>query len=216
MLAYLRSHLTYANVVATLALLFAMTGGALAASHYLVNSTRQINPKVLKQLKGATGPPGPAGAAGTGGVPGTKGERGEQGPRGVEGPPGPAGGPAVHWNQSVKSTKTVTLDTAGPFTVLGKCTVGEGEASAQTYLESSEAGAWVDISELAPTKLTAGQQVEIGEEAEGEAGKGTFLAPEATFSALSADGAHSLDGMAADGAFAGGSACTFAGYAIGE
>jgi hypothetical protein len=29
----LRKHLSYANIVATLALLFAMSGGALAASH---------------------------------------------------------------------------------------------------------------------------------------------------------------------------------------
>jgi hypothetical protein len=31
----MRRHLSYANVVATLALVFAMTGGAFAASHYL-------------------------------------------------------------------------------------------------------------------------------------------------------------------------------------
>jgi hypothetical protein len=43
----IRRRLSYANVVATLALVFAMSGGALAASHYLVNSTKQINPKVL-------------------------------------------------------------------------------------------------------------------------------------------------------------------------
>jgi hypothetical protein len=51
----IRRHLNYANVVATLALLFAMSGGALAASHYLINSTTQINPKVLKKLKGRSG-----------------------------------------------------------------------------------------------------------------------------------------------------------------
>ncbi len=48
-----RRHLTYANVVATLALVFAMTGGALAAKHYLINSTSQINPKVLHKLTGS-------------------------------------------------------------------------------------------------------------------------------------------------------------------
>jgi hypothetical protein len=55
------SHLSYANVTATLALVFAMSGGALAANHYLVNSTEQINPKVLKKLKGATGTTGAVG-----------------------------------------------------------------------------------------------------------------------------------------------------------
>lgn len=51
-----RRRFTYANVVATMALVFAMSGGALAASHYLINSTRQINPRVLKSLRGRRGP----------------------------------------------------------------------------------------------------------------------------------------------------------------
>lgn len=45
-----RRHLSYANVAATLALLFAMSGGALAAKHYLVSSPKQISPKVLKSF----------------------------------------------------------------------------------------------------------------------------------------------------------------------
>jgi hypothetical protein len=49
-----RRHLSYANVTATLALVFAMTGGALAANHYLLTSTKQISPKVLKQLTNQT------------------------------------------------------------------------------------------------------------------------------------------------------------------
>jgi hypothetical protein len=85
-----RRHLTYANVTATLALLFAMSGGALAASHYLINSTRQINPKVLRHLKGNRGPRGPAGIRGIaiqgpGGANGIKGTRGEPGKIGPEG-----------------------------------------------------------------------------------------------------------------------------------
>ncbi len=49
-----RRHLSYANVTATLALVFAMTGGAFAANHYLLTSTKQISPKVLKQLTNQT------------------------------------------------------------------------------------------------------------------------------------------------------------------
>ena len=60
----IRKHLSYANVVATLALVFAMSGGALAAQHYLVNSTKQINPKVLKKLRGRPGARGGFGATG--------------------------------------------------------------------------------------------------------------------------------------------------------
>ncbi len=75
----------YADVAATVALVLSMSGGALAASHYLINSTRQINPKVLKKLTGKTGATGPTGIAGTSGQPGS------QGPTGPKGEPGPEG-----------------------------------------------------------------------------------------------------------------------------
>jgi hypothetical protein len=76
----LRKHLSYANVVATLALLFAMSGGALAASHYLINSTKQINPKVLRKLAGKTGKTGPPGPQGPQGATGLQGAEGKEGP----------------------------------------------------------------------------------------------------------------------------------------
>src|SRR6266516_6405599 len=88
-----RTHLTYANVAATLALVFAMSGGALAAKHYLINATKQISPKVLKALKGKTGKAGATGKegpAGKDGAPGAPGGPGKEGPRGPEGAPGSA------------------------------------------------------------------------------------------------------------------------------
>lgn len=84
-----RARLTYANVVATLALLFAMSGGAIAASHYAISSTKQIKPSVLKKLRGKTGRPGAVGAKGTAGstgAPGAPGITGLVGPRGESGP----------------------------------------------------------------------------------------------------------------------------------
>jgi hypothetical protein len=115
----MRRRITYANITATLALVFAMSGGALAATHYLINSTKQISPKVLKALKGkagptgpigpqglkgepggptgATGPQGPKGETGATGVtgltgaPGKEGKEGPEGPEGFEGPEGPEG-----------------------------------------------------------------------------------------------------------------------------
>jgi hypothetical protein len=77
--------LSYANVTATLALVFAMSGGALAAKHYLITSTKQFKPSVLKQLRGNAGAPGTPGAKGASGPPGAAGApgaRGEPGPRG--------------------------------------------------------------------------------------------------------------------------------------
>ncbi len=69
--------LTYANVAATLALFLAVGGGtALAARHYLIVSTSQVKPNVLRALRGNrgyrgyrgyTGAAGPAGATGLAG-----------------------------------------------------------------------------------------------------------------------------------------------------
>lgn len=79
MLSSIRRRMTYANVVASLALLFAMSGGAIAATHYLITSQRQISPKVLKTLKGSTGRRGATGAAGAPGAPGAPGASGAPG-----------------------------------------------------------------------------------------------------------------------------------------
>jgi hypothetical protein len=95
-----RRHLNYANVVATLALVFAMSGGALAAKHYLINSTKQIKPSVLKSLKGNSGK---TGAAGPGGP------AGPAGPAGPGGPAGPAGSAvAFAYVTGVAATPTLT------------------------------------------------------------------------------------------------------------
>ena len=79
----LRRHLSYANVVATMALVFAMSGGALAASHYLITKTSQIKPSVLKKLKGNIGHTGATGPSGPSGPPGSAGKEGQQGALGT-------------------------------------------------------------------------------------------------------------------------------------
>jgi len=119
----MRRHLTYANVVATLALVFAMTGGALAAKHYLINSTSQINPKVLKKLHGAKGRTGATGARGAQGLPGASGGPGAEG---KQGPLGPSNAYTA-LNTSFVETKfpeNVTLASvnvpAGSYVVTGK------------------------------------------------------------------------------------------------
>src|SRR5580704_6817888 len=94
MTSKIRRHITFANVTATFALLFATSGGALAAGKFLITSTKQISPKVLKSLKGtsgkngATGPAGPAGPAGPSGSAGPSGAAGTPGPEGKEGKAG--------------------------------------------------------------------------------------------------------------------------------
>lgn len=91
MLSWIRRRVTFANVTMTLALVFAMSGGAYAAKHYLITSTKQISPKVLAQLhgkNGTNGAQGPAGPAGPAGAQGSKGETGPSGKDGAEGAPG--------------------------------------------------------------------------------------------------------------------------------
>jgi hypothetical protein len=86
-----RMHLTPSTVIATLALVFAMTGGAYAAKHYLITSTKQISPKVLKALKGANGKAGAAGANGVNGAQGAQGTAGANGKDGANGSNGKDG-----------------------------------------------------------------------------------------------------------------------------
>ena len=62
-----------AMVVACLALFVASAGTSIAAKHYLITSTKQIKPSVLKQLKGAKGSRGYTGAQGTQGLKGDAG-----------------------------------------------------------------------------------------------------------------------------------------------
>jgi hypothetical protein len=80
-----RMHMSPTGVVAVLALVFAMTGGAYAASRYVITSTKQISPKVLKALKGAAGSAGANGAQGPAGPAGASGAKGENGAAGANG-----------------------------------------------------------------------------------------------------------------------------------
>jgi hypothetical protein len=84
------------GVIALLALFFALGGTAIAAKHYLITSTSQIKPSVLRQLHGQTGAVGPQGASGV---------TGPQGPTGPQGTQGPAG------------ASNATYVTAGPYLV---------------------------------------------------------------------------------------------------
>lgn len=82
------------NLVAWLALFVAMGGTSLAATHYVITSSKQIKPSVLRQLRGAhgrTGGRGPTGASGQAGVAGAKGQTGAAGAIGSTGAAGAEG-----------------------------------------------------------------------------------------------------------------------------
>jgi hypothetical protein len=127
--------LSYANVAATLALVFSMSGGALAAKHYLINSTGQINPKVLKKLKGtpgrigasgATGAIGSSGATGAPGAAGKEGAPGKEGAKGEQGSPGVSGYEVVEGNVAKGSGSGFNLAISIAKCPAGKSILGGG------------------------------------------------------------------------------------------
>jgi hypothetical protein len=71
-----------AVAIASVALFFSLAGTGLAASRYLITSTSQIKPSVLKTLEGKQGP---AGAPGANGAPGAVGATGAAGAPGAAG-----------------------------------------------------------------------------------------------------------------------------------
>lgn len=108
MFSSIRKRLTFTNVAMTLVLVFVMTGGAFAAGRYVITSTRQISPKVLKSLKGANGANGIPGAAGPQGAPGAAGKEGPEGKQGQQGEKGPAGEKGPEGKQGPKGEKGTT------------------------------------------------------------------------------------------------------------
>jgi hypothetical protein len=110
MLSKLGPRLTYANVIATIALFVALGGGAYAAATLppssvgaaqiqrdAVSSSKVKNGSLLsKDFKAGqlpTGAPGRQGPSGTAGPPGTQGIQGAQGPKGDPGKVGSPGAP---------------------------------------------------------------------------------------------------------------------------
>jgi hypothetical protein len=143
--------LNYANVTATLALVFSMSGGALAANHYLISSTKQISPKVLSKLKGNAGPGGSAGPVGATGVTGAtgatgaQGQAGKEGPQGKEGNAGPAGSAVAFAHVTAKSAPTTLLDAANSKNVSAVSEFSTGEFCISTTVPIRNITGMVDF-----------------------------------------------------------------------
>jgi hypothetical protein len=166
--------LTQAALV--IALVFAVTGGALAATHYLITSTKQFSPNVLKSLRGARGRRGTRGARGARGAAGRNGTNGTNGTNGINGqapaiavtdPAGFSLGSAS--DTTFHSIATLTIPAAGSYTATAKVGArafgGSGVAQSLCTLTAHTTAGGTDDVDTADASLdNSGTSVEIAVE----------------------------------------------------
>jgi hypothetical protein len=141
-------------VIASLALFVAMTGTSIAANKYLITSTKQIKPSVVKQLKGAKGPRGARGLAGT------KGAAGATGPSGL--------------GKFVKRTAEGTLGT-NFSKVTVSCNSGEVATGGGADWDASTSTGWPVVSYSVPDPYNAATPTGWAVEIDNMGGNGTSV-----------------------------------------
>src|SRR6478752_3563355 len=117
---HLRSHLSYANVIGTLALSLALGGGAYATLRLPKASVgsrelkagavtpAKVSPRTIARIKGQKGDSGQTGAQGPQGSQGAQGPAGATGQQGPQGDPGPSTADTVTaGNQAVGTSNTI-------------------------------------------------------------------------------------------------------------
>jgi Collagen triple helix repeat (20 copies) len=156
-----RPRLTYANVIATIALFLALGGSAWAATNLPKNSVgpaqlkkgavtpTKINRAAKAMLKGTAGErgsPGPRGEAGAKGEPGPKGDTGDIGPR------GPSATYSKFDNGPPSGPRSVSVSVpAGNYVALGSMVAnftGTGYVEVNCFLTGSTGSTGVGGTEL--------------------------------------------------------------------
>ncbi len=145
MFSTLRTRFGIPGVISVMALVFAMFGGAYAASNSSGGGKATASAKAKKGPrgpKGATGPAGPAGPAGAAGAQGPKGDTGPEGPegeKGVKGNTGSSGVPGTDGDEG-PAGPTGPAGAAGPagpegspWTDLGVLPPGETETGSWSF-----------------------------------------------------------------------------------
>ena len=146
MYSRIRKRITYANVAMTLVLVFAMSGGAYAASRYVITSTKQISPKVLKALKGANGKNGVSGVAGA---------QGTQGPQGPAGSKGETGAAGANGTNGTNGTNGVSVTSKAVQPGAAACNkAGGSEFSSSSGKTFACNGNPAELPEVLPSKKT--------------------------------------------------------------
>ena len=126
------------GVISVIALLFAMIGGAYAASDNSGSDKASASAKAKKGPRGPrgprgpVGPAGPQGPAGPAGAAGAKGAAGAQGERGATGPAGPAG------SQGTPGATGATGPEGSPWSAGGTLPSGETETGTWAFVIGPE------------------------------------------------------------------------------
>jgi hypothetical protein len=136
-------------IIAVIALVFAMVGGAFAAKGALTGKQKKEVEKIAKKYAGKTGPAGPQGPAGTNGTNGKDGANGKDGTNGTNGKSVTTGNAAL----AECEEGGITVEVEGtPATKKKVCNGEEGKegspwtAGGTLPPEKTETGAWVPIS----------------------------------------------------------------------
>jgi hypothetical protein len=164
MFSRIRSRLTYANIMVTVALVFAMSGGAYAVTSSggepsRLSATKASGKKTAIGRRGPRGPAGPRGADGLVGPQGAQGAVGKEGPAGKEGTAGRDGAPGEGVSASEfagAKAGSQCVEGGSEFKVAGKTTYAcdgligeEGKEGAA----GKEGSPWTDKGEL-PSKAS--------------------------------------------------------------
>ena len=154
------------EVVAVIALVFALTGTA-AATGYTITNIHQIQPRVLAQLRGSRGPQGPPGP------------QGPQGPQGLQGLQGPQGNPGTNGDGSAYAVfndagstgtgavtlATLTVPSAGTYVIHGTVRLsnpsGSSIASTCTLTAGGDTDTAMSLFNISGAGATATLPVEV-------------------------------------------------------
>jgi hypothetical protein len=162
MFSALRRQLSYSNVAATMALVFALTGGAFAATSHSgggspARATASASHATVAKKKSkapARGPAGPKGATGAAGPQGATGPAGPTGPAGAAGAKGENGSPGAQGPEG-KEGKAGTNGTNGtngkngsPWTAGGTLPPGSTETGAWNIIPGSVPGVVSSLTSL--------------------------------------------------------------------
>jgi hypothetical protein len=169
----IRKHMTPSTAIAFLALVFALTGGAFAASSNNGGSgakaTASVSPvasaaKAKAAPKGKAGPRGPAGPKGATGAAGLVGPAGSQGPAGAAGGKGENGTNGTNGADGTDGTNGapgVAGKEGSPWTAGGTLPVGKTEKGTWSVSQSPAAVEKAFSSISFPIPLPAGVAVHL-------------------------------------------------------